>query len=114
MVGKSEKFIAAAPPASLEEDVQVEEFEVEKIIRMRCYKNGRIKYLVRWKGYTYEHDTWEPVEHLENCDKLIEKFHSTPKVILAKKRRSLKRKCSPSAFPRCSQEAESPSDEEAK
>jgi len=35
-----------------------EEFEVEKIINKRTVR-GKKKFLVRWKGYTVEEDTWE-------------------------------------------------------
>ena len=50
-----------------------EEFEVEKIINKRMVR-GREKFLVRWKGYTVEEDTWESRENLENAKELVEEF----------------------------------------
>jgi len=35
---------------------------------------GVEKYLIRWKGFTAEGDTWERRENLKNVEKLIEKF----------------------------------------
>jgi len=50
-----------------------EEFEVEKIINKRTVR-GKEKFLVRWKGYTAEEDTWESRENLENAKELVEEF----------------------------------------
>jgi len=50
-----------------------EEFEVEKIINKRIVQ-GKEKFLVRWKGYTAEADTWESRENLENARELVEEF----------------------------------------
>lgn len=47
-------------------------FQVEKIVDQRTIK-GRRQFLVRWKGYTEESDTWEQEKEL-NCDRLIEEF----------------------------------------
>ena len=49
------------------------EFEVEKIINKRTVR-GKEKFLVRWKGYTAEEDTWENRENLENAKELVEEF----------------------------------------
>ena len=35
---------------------------------------GKDKYLVRWKGFTAEGDTWESRENLENAGELLKKF----------------------------------------
>jgi len=35
---------------------------------------GKPKYLVRWKEYTAEKDTWEGLENLGNIIKLVENF----------------------------------------
>jgi len=50
-----------------------EEFEVEKIINKRTVR-GKKKFLVRWKGYMVEEDTWENRENLENTKELVEEF----------------------------------------
>jgi len=50
-----------------------EEFEVEKILNKRMVR-GKEKFLVRWKGYTAEEDTWESRENLENAKELVEEF----------------------------------------
>ena len=50
-----------------------EEFEVEKILNKRMVR-GKENFLVRWKGYTVEEDTWENRENLGNIKELVEKF----------------------------------------
>jgi len=50
-----------------------EEFEVEKILNKRMVR-GKEKFLVRWKGYMAEEDTWENKENLENAKELVEEF----------------------------------------
>jgi len=50
-----------------------EKFEVEKIINKRMVR-GKERFLVRWKGYTTEEDTWESRENLENAKELVEEF----------------------------------------
>jgi len=35
---------------------------------------GKLKYLVRWKRYTVEENTWKGLENLENVINLVEKF----------------------------------------
>jgi len=35
---------------------------------------GVEKYLIRWKGFTVEGDTWERRENLKNAEELIEEF----------------------------------------
>jgi hypothetical protein len=34
-----------------------------------------LQYLVKWKGYTAEHNTWEPKENLENAKSKVKEFH---------------------------------------
>jgi len=57
-------------PVIIEEE---EEFKVEKILNKRMIR-GKEKFLVRWKGYTVEEDTWESRENLENAKELVEEF----------------------------------------
>ena len=51
----------------------VEEWEVEKILNKKKMR-GVEKYLIRWKGFTAEGDTWERKENLKNAEELIEEF----------------------------------------
>jgi len=51
----------------------VEEWEVEKILNKKRMR-GVEKYLIRWKGFTAEGDTWERKENLKNAEELIEDF----------------------------------------
>ena len=51
----------------------VEEWEVEKILNKKKIR-GVEKYLIWWKGFTVEGDTWERKENLKNAEELIEEF----------------------------------------
>jgi len=46
---------------------------VEKILNKRTVREKE-KFLVRWKGYMAEEDTWENRENLENAKELVEEF----------------------------------------
>jgi len=46
---------------------------VERILNKRKVR-GKDKYLVHWKGFTAESDTWEGRENLENAKEAIEEF----------------------------------------
>ena len=50
-----------------------EEWEVERILNKQWIK-GKDKYLVQWKGFTAESDTWEEKENLENAKEAIEEY----------------------------------------
>jgi len=46
---------------------------VKKILNRRKVQ-GKVKYLVRWKGFTAEGDTWEIWKNLKNAGDLLRKF----------------------------------------
>ena len=50
------------------------EQEVENILNRR-ERRGKLKYLMRWKGYTAEEDTQEGLENLKNVRDLVEEFN---------------------------------------
>ena len=55
-----------------EDGTEQEEYVVEKIVQMRKI-NGRLEWLVKWKGYPSSDNTWEPESNLRNAkDKLKE------------------------------------------
>lgn len=50
-------------------------YEVERIVDRRRSKKGRMEYLVRWRGYGSEGDTWEPESHLSTCMIYVHNFN---------------------------------------
>jgi len=46
---------------------------VERILNKRKVR-GVEKYLVQWKGFTAENDTWKKEEDLENAKELVDEF----------------------------------------
>jgi len=54
------------------EDEVGEEYVVEKIVGRRK-KNSQIEYLLKWKGYSDDDNTWTPAK-LCNCQDLIAQF----------------------------------------
>jgi len=49
------------------------EYEVEKIINKRR-RYGKWEYLVRWKGYMAEEDSWERETNLKNAKEAVEEY----------------------------------------
>jgi len=49
------------------------EYEVEEILD-RQERRGKTKYLVKWKGYMVEENTWEGLENLKNAMEKVEEF----------------------------------------
>ena len=50
-----------------------EEWEIERILNKRKVR-GKDKYLVYWKGFIAESDTWEGRENLKNVQEAIKEF----------------------------------------
>eukprot|EP00079_Xenopus_tropicalis_P011843 XP_002938184.2 PREDICTED: chromodomain Y-like protein 2 [Xenopus tropicalis] len=53
-------------------------YEVERIVDKRKNKKGKWEYLIRWKGYGSNEDTWEPEHHLLHCEEFIDEFNGLP------------------------------------
>ena len=50
-------------------------YQVEKILKRKIIQ-GKAKYLTKWKGYSDEHNSWEPKESFFNTE-LIDFFEKT-------------------------------------
>ncbi|CAH0761202.1 unnamed protein product [Diatraea saccharalis] len=72
-----------------DKNVDEEEYEVEKIIDSKRIK-GKLHYLIRWKGYSADSDTWEP-ENTLSCPELINKFNDENENLKAKDSKSAKK-----------------------
>lgn len=49
------------------------EYVVEKILA-HDVRHQKQMFLVKWKGWSQESNTWEPLENLSNCPRLLEEF----------------------------------------
>ena len=58
----------------------VKEWEVENILNKKKTR-GVAKYLVWWKGFTAEGDTWKREENLKNAEELIKVFEQRKVVV---------------------------------
>jgi len=52
---------------------EVKEWKIEKILNKRKVRDI-VKYLVQWKRFTVEHDSWEKEEDLENTKEVVVEF----------------------------------------
>ncbi|KAF8711757.1 hypothetical protein RHS03_01652, partial [Rhizoctonia solani] len=69
----SQPFPERPPPESIEGE---EEFEVEQIIDSK-QQRGKWFYLIKWKGYRPEDNSWEPEELLEHSQEEIQRFNKS-------------------------------------
>ncbi|CAH1973682.1 unnamed protein product [Acanthoscelides obtectus] len=75
---KSKKSRKSAQKDDVVQDEEDEsQYEVEKVLDEKMVKGVR-HYLIRWKGYEEESDTWEP-ENTLNCTDLIKDFKEQKK-----------------------------------
>jgi len=62
--------VTPPPPVEIQGKM---EYKVEKILSKRK-RYGKVEYLVWWKGYTAEEDTWEKESNLGNAREAVEEY----------------------------------------
>ena len=62
----------------VEDEPEEEVFSVEKIISKKVV-GGKTQYLLKWKGYDTDDNTWEPEDNLD-CQDLLEEFNKKTKM----------------------------------
>lgn len=81
-------------PLATDEELQPENdpdtYEVEKLLDTRTTTRGQQEYLVKWKGYGSEENSWEPTKNL-NCPDLLRQFRSRTQVNPRKRDHRLRR-----------------------
>lgn len=60
------------------EQQEEEVFSVEKIVSKQIV-GGKTQYLLKWKGYDSDENTWEPEENLD-CQDLLDDFNKRTKM----------------------------------
>ncbi|CAF0857369.1 unnamed protein product [Rotaria sordida] len=77
MVKTSSKKRPHESSSSSDESESENEFQVEAIVDKRT-KGKKIQYLLKWKGYTDDDNTWEDKNNL-NCPELVKEFEENLK-----------------------------------
>lgn len=62
--------------------------QVERILDSRRTRKGKVEYLVRWRGYSSDGDTWEPESHLSTCMNYVQDFNRQRDATLMRSTRS--------------------------
>lgn len=75
-VEETSEVKASKPKAKKQKDsaeASEEEYEVAEINDMKIKSGRTVSFLVRWKGFGADDDTWESIDNL-SCSSLIEEF----------------------------------------
>ena len=70
--------VKTRPPPDLIDDK--EEFELDYIVRHKKDKKKQWMFLIRWKGYGPEDDSWEPASNLKHSKETLEEYKKRHKM----------------------------------
>ena len=72
---KTNRTARVATNIEIINDEDETEYEAEGILDFKRV-SGKPYYLIKWKGYPNEENTWEPTENLRGCSQLLQSFHT--------------------------------------
>jgi hypothetical protein len=64
------------PPPPLVDEQGHPVFTIDRIMAKRRYRN-QVQYLIRWRGYGEEADSWEPEREIKDCTEIVARFNAT-------------------------------------
>ncbi|XP_022827815.1 histone-lysine N-methyltransferase Su(var)3-9-like isoform X1 [Spodoptera litura] len=62
-----------APKKQKKNSQEPQEYIIEKILGFK-YESGKEYFHIKWKGWPDSENTWEPIEHLDNCPSVLREF----------------------------------------
>ncbi len=86
LMSKKEEKDPMAEAGGADEEEE-EAYQVEKVLNRRV-KGGKVEYLLKWKGYPEDQNTWEPEENLD-CPELIQVYLDSVKIPAQSNKRKL-------------------------
>ena len=72
---KEEHQPKAKRTGSTTKDPSEKEWVIEAILKHRFVETTKIEYFIKWKDWPSSTNTWEPLEHMVNCQKMIDDYH---------------------------------------
>src|SRR5579862_1625138 len=61
-----------SPPEVVDGELK---YEVSEVLNLKIAQ-GKLLYLVNWKGYSLEERTWEPAENIAHAGEAVATYHS--------------------------------------
>src|SRR5258707_6677623 len=55
---RNEEIVGSFYGPELQKVVRPERYAIERVIRRRCVRGGRMQYFVKWLGFSNEHNSW--------------------------------------------------------
>ncbi|CAK1585450.1 unnamed protein product [Parnassius mnemosyne] len=74
-ISPESEFANDVPPVKKQRKYKqkAEEFIIEKIIDFK-FEDGSEYFYIKWKGWPESENTWEPIDHLDNCPDILKNF----------------------------------------